>query len=816
VSEAYDRTLVQVESSLFERVGAGLVAGSFLTLLLAWATLFQWVGVGDTVAGVSLFQVFGLAPLVIGLALLGLGLVSARDLAPTAPDRSVGLLTAVVFGLLWFLAAGSLAANTLGLGTLGWLGVGPVAGGLVAVWSLLAREDLGATVPVGVLLVAYGAAVLGPLVDPSWVWDPATLTVAFPAHVAVPLLSMTCALVGGWTAGKAYNGFGTRGRQTGAYLLISLVVFVVLAVLALLVAFIAQRGTAAVLENLTVGAGSGLLVSLVPLAVLGSRLSHGLNTTTRVRAARSAVGVATAAGVVGFAGLCVALLVTGQDLTWGAITLAATPRVGSGLALAVFVTLFAVSRLVYDGLNVLQPAQTVSDRVKTALLALVAALSMLAVVALSTRFADATFSLAVAPLVAAGAVAVATLPLAVLLGRWREGRAVWTTAAAPVTELRLAVGGGLALLLLAVVFEVAGGLVPVASPAIPLVGGLSAVAVAGQLVALSFLAVGVGVVLARFRSPGGAPGRDLTRDLAALAATGLTGALTLLVVHAIATVNELVFLEFVAVSPFGVLDWPFVMNPSQGLGIQTGVMPAIVGTVWLVAGAVVLAVPLAVGAAVYLTEYAEESLLTRGVEVATNGLWSTPSIVFGLFGLAFIVPRFGNNTSLFAGQLVLGFMLLPLVLITSREAMKSVPDEYRDASAALGVSRWETIRSVVIPAAMPGVITGVILGIGRIAGETAPILLVMRGPNFPGQAPNVLGSFQVSWGLEPPFLHVTNPALLDQASALPYQLFAIISAGVGENQAFGWGTALVLLAVVLSFYAIGIGSRRYFRSKLQQ
>jgi phosphate transport system permease protein len=263
-------------------------------------------------------------------------------------------------------------------------------------------------------------------------------------------------------------------------------------------------------------------------------------------------------------------------------------------------------------------------------------------------------------------------------------------------------------------------------------------------------------------------------------------------------------------------SWPFVMNPSQGLGIQVGVFPAVVGTFWLVLGAVLFAVPLAVGAAVYLAEYAPNSKFASAVEVATNGLWSTPSIVFGLFGLAFLIPRFGNNKSIFVGQLVLGFMLLPLTLITSYESMKSVPDAYRDASAALGVTRWQTIRSVVIPAAMPGVVTGVILGVGRIAGETAPLLLVTGGANFPTAAPGVLSGFEFDLVASPPFVQVSNEALMQAASALPYQLYAIITAGVGQNEEFGWGTALVLLGVVLSFYAIGIASRSYFRRKLSK
>ncbi|GAB7095690.1 phosphate ABC transporter permease PstA [Halolamina litorea] len=274
---------------------------------------------------------------------------------------------------------------------------------------------------------------------------------------------------------------------------------------------------------------------------------------------------------------------------------------------------------------------------------------------------------------------------------------------------------------------------------------------------------------------------------------------------------------------FGValpVDVPFAMNGVALMNDVNGVLPAIVGTIWLVVGAVLLAVPLGVGAAVFLTEYAPQGRFTQVVEVATNGLWSTPSIVFGLFGFAFLVPRFGNQKSLLAGAITLGFMLLPLVIITSREAMLSVPDEYRDASAALGVSKWQTIRSVVLPAAAPGVVTGVILGVGRIAGETAPILLTMAGGVFvPGsQTVDVIGGFQFT--AAPPF--VSNPELLQATSALPYQLYALITAGVGASgnvgdaDAFRWATALVLLVVVLSFYAIGIAARQYFRRKIQR
>ncbi|MFB6140014.1 MAG: phosphate ABC transporter permease PstA [Halosimplex sp.] len=256
---------------------------------------------------------------------------------------------------------------------------------------------------------------------------------------------------------------------------------------------------------------------------------------------------------------------------------------------------------------------------------------------------------------------------------------------------------------------------------------------------------------------------------------------------------------------------PFVTN-GGGLGVEIeGVYPAIVGTFWLVFGALLFAVPLGVGAAVYLSEYATRGRFTTVVDVATDGLWSTPSIVYGLFGYAFLVPRLGNHSSIVAGMLVLGFMLLPLVLITSREAIGSVPEAYRDASVALGVNRWQTVRSVVLPAALPGIITGVILGVGRIAGETAPLILVAAG-GLNGRAVHVLRSFRFTG--TPPY--VANDALLSATNALPYQVYAVLEAGVGGSEAFGWGTAFVLLVLVLCFYGVGIGTRLYFRGKLER
>ncbi|ERH00684.1 MAG: phosphate ABC transporter, permease protein PstA, partial [Halonotius sp. J07HN6] len=235
-----------------------------------------------------------------------------------------------------------------------------------------------------------------------------------------------------------------------------------------------------------------------------------------------------------------------------------------------------------------------------------------------------------------------------------------------------------------------------------------------------------------------------------LGLTGAAGFVTLLGVHVLATGSQFSVLG-TAITTEGTFSWPMLMQAYIPLGAEPGgIMPAVVGTVWLVIGASLFALPLGVGAAVFLTEYAEQGRFTAVVEIATNALWSTPSIVFGLFGAAFLIPRLGGNESLLAGMLVLGFMLLPLVLITSRESIIAVPDEYRDASAALGVSRWETIRSVVLPAAMPGVITGGILGIGRIAGETAPLILVLGSTLNATEPVKVLQGFR--FVSQPPFI----------------------------------------------------------------
>lgn len=538
MASANESSLVTEDTSGTEAVAAGAVGLAAFLFALSLAALFELVTITNPLAGIPMTALLGALLVLLGLGVISFGVGSRLDYVSTNPLASAGLTASIAFSGIWFTVGGLVASQTFGLGTVGWVIAALLTGGLAFVGTALPREDIGSTVPAGILAVLAGVVLVVGVIDSSWVWELGwEQQASFNAHFAIPTMTAFCSLLVGWSAAKAYGGFGARGRHVGAYLLVYLNALSIIAVLFLLVAFTLFKGLPGMFKGLAFGLGVG-------------------------------------------------------------------PET----------TLFGF-----------------------------------------------TFS--------------------------------W-----PVS-------------------------------------------------------------------------------------------------------------------------WPFVMNGVALLNDVNGVLPAIVGTIWLVIGAVVFAVPLGVGAAIFITEYADRGRFTQVVEVATNGLWSTPSIVFGLFGLAFLVPRLANQKSLLAGMLTLGFMLLPLVVITSREAMLAVPDEYRDASAALGVTKWQTIRSIVLPAALPGIVTGIILGVGRIAGETAPILLTMSGSVAPpgSQTVDVIGGFQFTGA--PPF--VENPALLQATSALPYQLYSLITAGVGQSSnianidQFRWATALILLVVVLSFYAVGIVARYYFRRKLQ-
>jgi phosphate transport system permease protein len=728
MSDAHEVRLVNDGGTAYEQLALAVVAGAFGAFVLAAGTLFGWLSVDGHLGTLPVVHIFGGGVFALGVATGTLGVASRWSSVRTVPDRSSGLGAGVAQIGIWVVTVGLFVGNTVGLGRVGWLVAAP-AGLFVGYVTLGTREDIGTTLPTAAFLCFVGAAILTGLLSPEWAWEPSGFDARIPGMIVLPLLTIVSSLLAGWAGASASEGFGARGRQNGAFLLISLVVVLVLSVLMYLLVFVFERGVSTVVENLTFGAGTALLLLGTTFGLLvrfgNVRPAASDSTDTVVAFVHLAVAVVIALVSGGLA----YTILTGRSISGYAVTIEPTAGIGAVPGLLVGLVCLAVLRQA----NVTTPETETSRRVSQSL---------------------------------------------------RLG----TGLLAGTVLLEIVMGGELAV----------GGFAIV--PTLALLVGLSAVGLAllNRVISLS----------ETLATPTWVPPLSQTATIALWAFLGIC-------VHVVVTGYPLGFGP-TGILASGTIDWPFVMNPSQGLGIQKGVMPAMFGTIWIVLGAVAFAVPLAVGAAVYLTEYAEDSVFTQAVDIATNGLWSTPSIVFGLFGLAFLVPRFGGTPSIFASQLVLGFMLLPLVLITSREAMKSVPDEYRDASAALGVSKWDTIRSVVIPAAMPGVITGVILGVGRIAGETAPLLLVLNGPNFPNSGPGVLSSFAVDFGLEPPFVHVSNPALLERASALPYQLYAVITAGVGAEEPFGWGTTLVLLGVVLGFFAMGIASRRYFRRKLHQ
>jgi len=239
------------------------------------------------------------------------------------------------------------------------------------------------------------------------------------------------------------------------------------------------------------------------------------------------------------------------------------------------------------------------------------------------------------------------------------------------------------------------------------------------------------------------------------------------------------------------INWQFLSDiPRQGMRAG-GIFPAIVGTIYLVAGAIIFALPIGLLAAIYLSEYSKDNLLTRLIKLAIVNLAGVPSVVYGLFGLALFVVFFKFGASIISGSLTLGIMILPVIITTSREALESVPYSFREVSLSLGASKWQTIRHIVLPNAIPGILTGTILGLGRAAGETAPILFTVAAFYLP-QLPN---------------------SIFDQAMALPYHLYVISTQVPNVDEKIRYGTAFVLLALVLIMNLVAIIIRYKFRKR---
>jgi phosphate transport system permease protein len=259
----------------------------------------------------------------------------------------------------------------------------------------------------------------------------------------------------------------------------------------------------------------------------------------------------------------------------------------------------------------------------------------------------------------------------------------------------------------------------------------------------------------------------------------------------VVVVPILLVIGAIVVQGIGAIHWEFLTAmPRDGMKAG-GIFPAIVGTLLLTLGTALAAIPVGVGGAIYLSEYARDTWLTRTIRLAIINLAGIPSVVYGLFGLGLFVLFLQFGTSILAGSLTLAIMTLPIIISAAEEALRAVPTEFRTVSASLGGTRWQGIRYIVLPQALPGIITGIILGLLRAAGETAPILFTVAAfflPRLPHS----------------PF---------DQTMALPYHLYVISTQVPGMPLEIQYGTALVLLALVLSMNVLATVIRSYYRRR---
>lgn len=280
----------------------------------------------------------------------------------------------------------------------------------------------------------------------------------------------------------------------------------------------------------------------------------------------------------------------------------------------------------------------------------------------------------------------------------------------------------------------------------------------------------------------------MNRQLAQALAFALMGLATLVVV-----VPILAVVGYIIYQGAGALSWEFLSAiPRSGMRAG-GIFPAIVGTLILTLGTALISIPIGIGAAIYLAEYARDSHLTRLIRLAIINLAGIPSVVYGLFGLGAFVLFLHFGTSILAGSLTLAILTLPVIISTSEEAILAVPQSFRIVSISLGGTKWQTVRHQVLPQALPGIITGVILGLMRAAGETAPILFTVAAFYLP-RLPH---------------------SIFDPTMALPYHLYVISTQVPGMPLTIQYGTALVLLGLVLSMATVATMIRSRFRRMRQ-
>ena len=257
----------------------------------------------------------------------------------------------------------------------------------------------------------------------------------------------------------------------------------------------------------------------------------------------------------------------------------------------------------------------------------------------------------------------------------------------------------------------------------------------------------------------------------------------------------IIILAFIIIKGASVLNWDFITTPPTDSMKGGGIWPAIVGTFYLMAGSAIFAFPLGIMSGIYMHEYARSGRLVRFIRMMTNNLAGIPSIVFGLFGMSLFVNFFGFGDSILAGSLTLGLLALPLVIRTTEEALKAIPDSFREGSLALGATKLQTIRRVILPMAMPNIITGLILALGRVSGETAPILFTCAAYFLP-QLPQ---------------------SVFDQSMALPNHLYVLATSGTDMEKQIpiAYGTALVLIIIILLVNLLANTLRNYFQNKLK-
>lgn len=254
----------------------------------------------------------------------------------------------------------------------------------------------------------------------------------------------------------------------------------------------------------------------------------------------------------------------------------------------------------------------------------------------------------------------------------------------------------------------------------------------------------------------------------------------------------IIVLLYIAVKGVPAIDWTFLSEVPRKAMRAGGILPAIIGTIYLTIGTIIIAVPFGVFTGVYLVEYAKDNILTRIINLTIINLAGIPSVIYGLFGMALFVIFLKLGVSILSGSLTLGIMCLPVIITSTKEALLSIPNHLREASLALGATKWETVSKIVLPAAMPGILTGVILSVSRAAGETAPIMFTA-----------------VAFYL--PFL---PESIMDQVMALPYHLFVIATQVPNMPEKNIFGTLFVLVFISVGFNLIGAIIRKKFTKRL--